>query len=87
MRVRPYSLNIKELQARTNEILNVPTKIGIEILESLRGGTSGLAVPHFLIESEENVFKVKLPNYIVHHNEEHFIFRNYRNLEFDYINK
>ncbi len=87
MRVRPYSIYLKEYLAQEHAVLNVSKDQGIAVLESLRGWTSGLAVPHFLIESKEGVYQAKLPNYIKKNDGEHFVFRNYKNMDFDYINK
>lgn len=87
MRIRPYSIYLKEFLAQKNEIMNVSKEQAIVVMESLRGWTSGLAVPHLLVESQEGVFEPTLPNYIRQNDGEHFVFRNYKNLDFDYINK
>lgn len=60
---------------------------GLKILEALRGHTSGLAVPHFVIDAPGGGGKIPLvPNYVIHHDEEKVIMRNYQNKIFTYKN-
>lgn len=85
MRVRPYLIYAYE------NIVGAPgfaieKEVGVEILDSLRGWTSGLAVPHLLVQSQTNTFKAHLPNYIKKSQGEYFVFRNFKNLEFQYTN-
>lgn len=87
MRVRPYSIYLNDFKLTGHEMFNVSEEQGITILESLRGWTSGLAVPHLLVQNEEGIYQAKLPNYIKENEGEHFVFRNYKNMNFDYINK
>lgn len=81
MRVRPYTLR-HILWSQTE--LQVPLEKGIEILETLRGWTSGLAVPHYVVFNEAGDSKVLVPNYIKTHHNDTYVFRNYRYDEFMY---
>lgn len=81
MRVRPYTLR-NFLWQQIN--LRVSEEKGLEILEALRGWTSGLAVPHYVVFNELGENKVLVPNYIKTHHNDTYIFRNYRHDEFMY---
>jgi lysine 2,3-aminomutase len=51
---------------------------GLEIVQALRGWTSGLAVPHFVIDSPGGGGKVPLlPEYVESITDDEVIFRNY----------
>ncbi|HTP27834.1 MAG TPA: KamA family radical SAM protein [Anaeromyxobacteraceae bacterium] len=64
-RVRPYYLHQGDLAEDTNH-LRTPLACGIGILESLRGHTSGLAVPHLAVDLPGGGGKVTLqPNYLL----------------------
>lgn len=52
---------------------------GIKILEALIGWTSGLAVPHFVIDAPGGGGKIPLqPNYILSIDNEKVVLRNYK---------
>jgi len=56
---------------------------GIEIMEQLRGHTSGLAIPHFVIDLPGGGGKVPIvPNYIVSQSNNQITFRNYEGKHF-----
>ena len=58
---------------------------GLEIIKALRGWTSGLAVPHFVIDAPGGGGKVPLlPEYVEEINEDEVIFRNYEGKRFVY---
>lgn len=77
MRVRPYYLHQGDV-AQGLDHLRTPVAKGIEILEQLRGHTSGLAVPHLAIDLPDGGGKVTLqPTYLVSQGETHATFRNY----------
>ncbi len=60
---------------------------GLKIVEALRGHTSGLAVPHFVIDAPGGGGKIPLlPNYVLHQDEEQVILRNFNNKVFSYKN-
>jgi lysine 2,3-aminomutase len=77
-RVRPYYLHQCDV-AEGLEHLRTPVEKGIEILDALRGWTSGLAVPHFAVDLPGGGGKVTLqPQYLVAAGLETWTFRNYR---------
>jgi lysine 2,3-aminomutase len=49
MRVRPYYLHQRDV-AEGCEHLRTPIAQGLEILQQLRGWTTGLAVPHLAVD-------------------------------------
>ena len=54
-------------------------------MKALRGWTSGLAVPHFVIDAPGGGGKVPLlPEYVEEINEDEVIFRNYEGKRFVY---
>ncbi|MBS2027122.1 MAG: KamA family radical SAM protein [Deltaproteobacteria bacterium] len=78
-RVRPYYMHQADV-AEGIEHLRTPLAKGVEILEQLRGHTSGLAVPHLAIDLPGGGGKVTLqPNYLLAIGEKEATFRNYRN--------
>jgi lysine 2,3-aminomutase len=77
MRVRPYYLHQMDV-AEGLEHLRPPIAAGIEILEALRGHTSGLAVPHFAVDLPGGGGKVTLqPQYALERRPRETVFRNY----------
>ena len=65
MRVRPYYLHQMDV-AEGLEHLRTPMRAGVEILEQLRGFTTGLAVPHLAVDLPGGGGKVTLqPDYVV----------------------
>jgi lysine 2,3-aminomutase len=78
MRVRPYYLHQMDV-AQGLEHLRTPLRAGVEIVEQLRGHTSGLAVPHFAVDLPGGGGKVTLqPEYVVERRERETLFRNFR---------
>lgn len=78
IRVRPYYLHQGDV-AEGLEHLRTPISKGIEIIESLRGHTSGLAVPHLAVDLPGGGGKVTLqPSYLVSLGEKETMFRNYK---------
>jgi len=64
------------------------TKIskGLEIIKNLRGFTSGLAVPHYIIDAPGGGGKIPiLPNYIVSCKNDKIILKNYKDNLYEYI--
>ena len=60
---------------------------GIEIIENLRGHTSGLAVPTFVVDAPEGGGKVPLqPNYLISAGEDHLVFRTFEGRIIRYAN-
>ena len=59
-------------------------KKGIEIIEGLRGHTTGYAIPQFVIDAPGGGGKVPInPNYILSHDAEKVVLRNYEGKIFE----
>jgi len=86
IKVRPYYLfQCDEVQG--TEHLRTPVEIGIKIIEGMRGHTSGLAVPTFVIDLPQGGGKVPLqPNYVLAQTEDELVLRNYKGHIFHYRN-
>jgi len=76
-RVRPYYLYQCDLSEGI-EHFRTPVSAGIEIIEMLRGHTSGFAVPQFVIDAPGGGGKIPVnPNYVISQSNEKIILRNY----------
>jgi lysine 2,3-aminomutase len=86
IKVRPYYLfQCDEVQG--TEHLRTPVETGVSIIEGLRGHTSGLAVPTFVIDLPQGGGKVPLqPNYVVAKKRGELVLRNYQGNLFRYRN-
>lgn len=86
IKVRPYYLfQCDEVQG--TEHLRTPVEVGMRIIEGMRGHTSGLAVPTFVIDLPQGGGKVPLqPNYVLAQTEDELVLRNYRGYMFHYRN-
>jgi lysine 2,3-aminomutase len=83
-RVRPYYIYMAD-QVAGGEHFRTQVEKGLEIVKALRGWTSGLAVPHFVIDAPGGGGKVPLlPEYVEEINEDEVIFRNYEGQRFVY---
>jgi lysine 2,3-aminomutase len=78
IKVRPYYLfQCDEVQG--TEHLRTPVEVGIDIIRGMRGYTSGLAVPTFVVDLPQGGGKVPLqPNYIVMQTGEELVLSNYQ---------
>ncbi len=86
IKVRPYYLFQCD-EAQGTEHLRTPVETGIKIIEGMRGHTSGLAIPTFVIDLPESGGKVPLqPNYVVAQSEGELVLRNYEERVFHYRN-
>lgn len=84
MRVRPYYLHQMDV-AEGCEHLRTPIAKGLEIIEQLRGWTSGLAVPHLAVDLPGGGGKVTVqPQYATEFGPSHTQFRNYRGQAYAY---
>lgn len=84
IRVRPYYIYQCDISKGTRHF-RTPVSKGIEMIEKIRGWTSGLAVPHFVIDAPGGGGKIPiLPEYVVEHNEHEIVVRNYRGMRFKY---
>jgi len=86
IKVRPYYLfQCDEVQG--TEHLRTPVEAGIKIIEGMRGHTSGLAIPNFVIDLPQSGGKVPLqPNYVLAQTEDELVLRNYEERIFHYRN-
>ena len=76
-RVRPYYIYQCDLVHGAGHF-RTPVAKGMEIIESLRGHTSGLAVPTFVIDAPEGGGKVPiLPNYLLSMSDQTAVVRNF----------
>jgi lysine 2,3-aminomutase len=83
-RVRPYYIYQCDLIAGSAH-LRASVRKGLEIIESLRGHTTGYAVPQYVIDAPGGGGKVPInPDYIVDINEERILIRNYEGKLFEY---
>ena len=77
MRVRPYYIYQCDLSTGI-EHFRTPVSKGIEIIENLRGHTSGYAVPTFVIDAPGGGGKIPVaPNYVLSESPKRVILRNY----------
>ena len=84
MRVRPYYIYQCDLVAGTHH-LRTSVRKGIEIMEALRGHTSGYAVPEYVIDAPGGGGKVPVDSqYILAHDRQRIIIRNYEGRVFEY---
>jgi lysine 2,3-aminomutase len=77
MRVRPYYLYQCDLVEGAGHFRTTVSK-GIEIIEGLRGHTSGFAVPQYIIDAPGGGGKVPVnPNYVLAQSPGHVVVRNF----------
>jgi lysine 2,3-aminomutase len=77
IRVRPYYLYQADLVEGGGHFRTAVAK-GIEILEGLRGHTSGYAVPQFIVDGPGGGGKIPLaPNYLLSYSDHKVVIRNY----------
>jgi lysine 2,3-aminomutase len=86
IKVRPYYLfQCDEVQG--TEHLRTPVEAGLKIIEGMRGHTSGLAIPAFVIDLPQSGGKIPLqPNYVLAQTEDELVLRNYEERIFHYRN-
>lgn len=77
IRVRPYYLYQCDLVEGAGHF-RTPVAKGIEIIEGLRGHTSGYAVPQYIIDAPGGGGKIPLqPNYLLSYSDHKVVVRNY----------
>ena len=77
IRVRPYYIYVCDLSRGIGHF-RTPVSKGIEIIENLRGHTSGYAVPTFVVDAPGGGGKIPvMPNYIVSQAPNRVVLRNY----------
>src|SRR6266567_3123621 len=83
-RVRPYYIYQCDLINGSSHLRTSVAK-GIEIIEGLRGHTTGYAVPQYVIDAPGGGGKVPInPGYILYHDNEKIVIRNYEGKIFEY---
>ncbi|MBI4398407.1 MAG: KamA family radical SAM protein [Candidatus Omnitrophica bacterium] len=84
MGVRPYYLYQCDM-VRGTEHFQTDIWKGLEIIEGLRGHTTGFAVPQFVVDAPGGGGKVPLsPNYLLSAGPDYLLLRNYEGLIFKY---
>ncbi len=84
-RVRPYYLYQCDLVHGAGHF-RTPVAKGIEIMEALRGHTSGYAIPTFVIDAPQGGGKVPLlPNYLLSMSDSRIVVRNYEGYVSTYV--
>jgi len=77
IRVRPYYIYQCDLSMGLSHF-RTPVAKGIEIIEGIRGHTSGFAVPTFVVDAPGGGGKIPvMPNYLISHSTGNVILRNY----------
>jgi lysine 2,3-aminomutase len=83
-RVKPYYLYQCDLISGSAH-LRAGVRKGLEIMESLRGHTSGYAVPQYVIDAPGGGGKVPInPDYVLSRNGERVVIRNFEGRIFEY---
>ncbi len=84
IRVRPYYLYQCDPVLGTGHFRTTIAK-GLEIIESLRGFTSGYALPTYVVDAPGGGGKVPIsPNYIVKYDKGKLVLRNYAGKKYEY---
>lgn len=85
MRVRPYYIYQCDLSQGISHF-RTDIKTGLDIMEKLRGHTSGLAVPTFVVDAPGGGGKIPLlPEYVVSHEGKKWVLRNFQRRTFTYV--
>jgi lysine 2,3-aminomutase len=83
-RVKPYYIYQADMVFGTEHFRTKVSK-SLEIIKALRGWTSGLAVPHFVIDAPGGGGKIPLiPEYVIKMDDEEVVLRNYQGKIFRY---
>ena len=84
IRVKPYYLYQADLTKGANHF-RTPLRVGLEIMDKLRGHISGLGVPQFVIDAPGGGGKIPLlPEYVIARNDDKIILRNYKYNLYEY---
>lgn len=84
IRVRPYYIYQCDLAMGT-EHFRTPIAVGINIIEKLRGHTTGYAVPSFVIDAPGGGGKIPVgPTYLISQDKGKMVLRNYQGKVFEY---
>jgi len=84
MRVRPYYLYQMDLITGGSHF-KVDVRKGLEIIQALRGHTTGYAVPQYVIDAPGGGGKVPInPDYVEKITDDEVVFRNYEGRQYRY---
>jgi lysine 2,3-aminomutase len=84
IRVRPYYLYQCDLSEGIGHF-RTPVGKGVEIIEHLRGHTSGFAIPTFVVDAPGGGGKIPMmPQYLMSQSDSRVVLRNYEGLMFSY---
>ncbi|MFH1396932.1 MAG: KamA family radical SAM protein [Candidatus Omnitrophota bacterium] len=85
IRVRPYYIYQCDPVRGTGHF-RTPVSVGINIIEKLRGHTSGYAVPTYVIDGPGGGGKIPVgPNYVLSQAKGKYVLRNYRSKIYTYL--
>ncbi|MFH0877459.1 MAG: lysine 2,3-aminomutase [Candidatus Omnitrophota bacterium] len=85
VRVRPYYIYQCD-PARGTAHFRTPVAVGINIIERLRGFTSGYAVPTYVVDAPGGGGKIPVgPNYLISQDKGKHVLRNYKGKIYTYI--
>jgi len=85
IRVRPYYIYQCD-PAKGTQHFRTPVAVGINIMEKLRGHTSGYAVPIYVIDGPGGGGKIPVgPNYILSQAKGKYVLRNYKGKIYTYL--
>lgn len=84
-RIRPYYLYQADTTRGANHF-RTPVECGMNIIQSIQGHTSGMAVPHFVIDAPDGGGKIPLlpDGYLVQIDSQQATLKNYENKTFSY---
>lgn len=84
-RIKPYYLYQADLTRGTNHF-RTSVETGLEIIKALQGHTSGMGVPHFVIDAPGGGGKIPLlpPDYLVNLTQDQATIRNYEGKVYTY---
>ena len=84
MRVRPYYIFQCDMSQGISHF-RTPIEKGLEIIQKLRGWTSGMAVPQYVVDAPGGGGKIPmLPNYVVSHEGKKWVLKNYAGKTYEY---
>ena len=85
MRIRPYYIYQCDL-AQGISHFRTPIEVGRRIIRALRGHTSGLAVPYFVVDAPDGGGKIPVnPDYVVRHEGKRWVLQNWAGKEYTYV--
>jgi len=87
IRIKPYYIYSMDL-IKGGFHFKVPISQGVEIIKSLRGYTTGYAIPQFVIDAPGGGGKIPInPDYVVGYENESILLKNYEGNIYKYYNK